>query len=50
MREFRSSGSVEGVMGNHDFYSDWDWSCRTSVSVRRFFEHAKLWQKYTHLC
>jgi len=22
MREFRSSGSVEGVMGNHDFYSD----------------------------
>jgi len=22
MREFRSSGSVEGVMGNHDPYSD----------------------------
>jgi len=22
MREFRSSGSVEGVMGNHDSYSD----------------------------
>ena len=23
MREFRSSGSVEGVMGNHDPYSDY---------------------------
>jgi hypothetical protein len=22
MREIRSSGSVEGVMGNHDSYSD----------------------------
>ena len=22
MREFRSSGSVEGVKGNHDSYSD----------------------------
>jgi hypothetical protein len=22
MRQFRSSGSVEGVMGNHDSYSD----------------------------
>jgi hypothetical protein len=24
MREIRSSGSVEGVMGNHDSYSDRD--------------------------
>ena len=24
MREFRSSGSVEGVRGNHDSYSDED--------------------------
>jgi hypothetical protein len=24
MRETRSSGSVEGVMGNHDSYSDSD--------------------------
>jgi hypothetical protein len=24
MRQFRSSGSVEGVMGNHDSYSDCD--------------------------
>ena len=23
MREIRPSGSVEGVMGNHDPYSDW---------------------------
>ncbi len=23
MREIRSSGSVEGVMGNHDSYSDY---------------------------
>ena len=23
MRESRLSGSVEGVMGNHDSYSDW---------------------------
>jgi hypothetical protein len=23
MRESRSSGSVEGVMGDHDSYSDW---------------------------
>jgi hypothetical protein len=23
MRQHRSSGSVEGVMGNHDPYSDW---------------------------
>jgi len=25
MREIRSSGSVEGVMGNHDSYSDFIW-------------------------
>ncbi len=24
MREYRSSGSVEGVMSNHDSYSDWN--------------------------
>jgi hypothetical protein len=23
MREIRLSGSVEGVMGNHDLYCDW---------------------------
>ena len=26
MRQHRSSGSVEGVMGNHDSYSDWTFS------------------------
>ena len=25
MREYRSSGSVEGVMSNHDSYSDSVW-------------------------
>ena len=27
MREIRLSGSVEGVMGNHDSYSDYLRSC-----------------------
>jgi len=32
MRKIRSSGSVEGVMGNHDSYSD---SACTAIVVRR---------------
>jgi hypothetical protein len=33
MRESRSSGSVEGVMGNHDSYSD---SCETAEAAILF--------------
>jgi len=32
MRESRLSGSVEGVMGNHDSYSDWE---ETMIPKRR---------------
>ena len=33
MREIRSSGSVEGVMGNHDSYSDSDYFGSSAVSA-----------------
>jgi len=38
MREIRSSGSVEGVMGNHDSYSD---SC-TKTQDRGFLNSHSL--------
>jgi hypothetical protein len=34
MREIRSSGSVEGVMGNHDSYSDC--ACEPAFEVQKF--------------
>ena len=42
MREIRLSGSVEGVMGNHDLYSDFFWaialrSGRLSLWFRQVF-------------
>jgi hypothetical protein len=35
MREIRSSGSVEGVMGNHDSYSDYLWT--NAFGVRMYY-------------
>jgi len=32
MRQFRLSGSVEGIMGNHDSYSDGKMGLRSQVS------------------
>jgi hypothetical protein len=34
MREIRLSGSVEGVMGDHDSYSDWSESQGTGWNRR----------------
>jgi len=34
MRETRSSGSVEGVMGDHDSYSDWRTARTWRASLR----------------
>jgi hypothetical protein len=33
MREFRPYGSVEGVMSNHDFYSDYKFGMSTSAPI-----------------
>jgi len=33
MREIRSSGSVEGVLGNHDSYSDSGIASRVAIHV-----------------
>jgi hypothetical protein len=49
MREIRSSGSVEGVLGNHDSYSDFDFTVelfseflfRTAHSLRETRVHSK---------
>ena len=33
MRETRLSGSVEGVVSNHDPYSDWNLPCNTRSQI-----------------
>jgi hypothetical protein len=34
MREIRSSGSVEGVMGNHDSYSDYVFALQVAATCK----------------
>lgn len=36
MRETRSSGSVEGVVGDHDPYSDCFWAVETESAGAKF--------------
>ena len=39
MREIRSSGSVEGVMGNHDSYSDFFPTLSLYIANCKSLEH-----------
>jgi hypothetical protein len=42
MRQSRLSGSVEGVMGNHDSYSDFQQFCRNVSVFASYLPRANL--------